>query len=161
MTTNSNQDQTTSSMLRSARECMAYHKQVCLPNQAAGPTWLPPKDHTPGLWKHQTQPITFCLIVDDFAIKYVRTVHAQHLLVTLQEHYKITIDWDTRLFIGITLNWEYNTHMVTLSMPGYITSTLKQFNHPTPTKPEHCPYKLPPPQYGVRVQMMENADTTP
>ena len=24
-----------------------------------------------GLWKHKTRPISFCLVVDDFAVKYV------------------------------------------------------------------------------------------
>eukprot|EP00978_Attheya_sp_CCMP212_P006674 scaffold15489_cov53-Attheya_sp.AAC.2 len=26
---------------------------------------------TPGLFRHITRPVTFCLVVDDFAIKYV------------------------------------------------------------------------------------------
>ena len=26
--------------------------------------------HTPGLWKHQSKPIQFMLVVDDFGIKY-------------------------------------------------------------------------------------------
>jgi hypothetical protein len=30
-----------------------------------------PGRHTPGLWLHTTRPITFSLIVDDFAAKYV------------------------------------------------------------------------------------------
>jgi hypothetical protein len=30
-----------------------------------------PARHTPGLWLHKTQPITFTLVVDDFAVEYV------------------------------------------------------------------------------------------
>jgi hypothetical protein len=30
-----------------------------------------PARHTPGLWLHKTKPISFTLIVDDFAVKYV------------------------------------------------------------------------------------------
>jgi hypothetical protein len=30
-----------------------------------------PARHTPGLWLHKTTPITFSLMVDDFAVKYV------------------------------------------------------------------------------------------
>jgi hypothetical protein len=35
--------------------------------------------HTPGLWLHKTRPISFTLIVDDFAVKYVGKQHAEHL----------------------------------------------------------------------------------
>ena len=28
-----------------------------------------PCDTTPGLWKHESRPITFCLVVDDFGVK--------------------------------------------------------------------------------------------
>jgi hypothetical protein len=35
-----------------------------------------PVRHTPGLWLHQTRPISFTLIVDDFAVKYVDKQHA-------------------------------------------------------------------------------------
>ena len=34
---------------------------------------------TPGLWKHDTCPITFCLVVDDFGIKYEGREHFEHL----------------------------------------------------------------------------------
>jgi hypothetical protein len=30
-----------------------------------------PARHTPGLWLHKTRPISFTLVVDDFAVKYV------------------------------------------------------------------------------------------
>ena len=39
---------------------------------------------TPGLWKHDTQPISFSLVVDDFGVKYVGKENAQHLLDTVQ-----------------------------------------------------------------------------
>ena len=39
-----------------------------------------PVPHTPGLWRHQWQPITFCLVVDDFGVKYIGKEHADHLI---------------------------------------------------------------------------------
>jgi hypothetical protein len=33
-----------------------------------------------GLWKHKTKPICFCLVVDDFAIKYVNRADMDHLI---------------------------------------------------------------------------------
>ena len=44
----------------------------------------------PGLWKHQTRPITFTLVVDDFGVKYVGIEHAQHLESVLKQHYAVT-----------------------------------------------------------------------
>jgi hypothetical protein len=38
---------------------------------------------TPGLWKHDTQPISFALVIDDFGVKYVGEENAQHLLNTV------------------------------------------------------------------------------
>jgi hypothetical protein len=38
-----------------------------------------PARHTPGLWLHKTRPISFTLVVDDFAVTYVGKQHAEHL----------------------------------------------------------------------------------
>jgi hypothetical protein len=38
-----------------------------------------PARHTPGIWLHKTQLISFTLVVDDFAVKYVGKQHAEHL----------------------------------------------------------------------------------
>ena len=45
--------------------------------------------HTPGLWKHTTQLISFTLVVDNFGIKYVGRKHNDHLLGVLKQHYKL------------------------------------------------------------------------
>jgi hypothetical protein len=39
---------------------------------------------TPGFWKHDTRPISFTLVVDDFGVKYVGEENAQHLLDAVQ-----------------------------------------------------------------------------
>jgi hypothetical protein len=38
-----------------------------------------PSRHTPGLWLHMTQPISFTLVVEDLAVKYVGKQHAEYL----------------------------------------------------------------------------------
>jgi hypothetical protein len=48
--------------------------------------------HVNGLFKHTTLPIQFCLIVDDFGVKYVGRDNALHLVNLLASHYKITQD---------------------------------------------------------------------
>ena len=42
---------------------------------------------TPDLWKHKNRPIKFCLVMDDFGVKYVGSKHAQHLKTILEQHY--------------------------------------------------------------------------
>ena len=37
----------------------------------------------PGLWKHDTQPISFTLMVDNFGVKYVKEEHVEHLMIVL------------------------------------------------------------------------------
>ena len=88
-----------------------------------------PCRHTPGLWKHETRNLQFCLIVDDFGVKYSDKADANHLIATLQKKYKISIDWEGRLFCGITITWDYLNGNVTLSMPGYVAKCLIRFKH--------------------------------
>jgi hypothetical protein len=52
-----------------------------------------PCANTPGLFRHVDLPITFCLVVDDFGIKYVGEEHAYHLLACWQLLYTVTTDW--------------------------------------------------------------------
>ncbi len=47
----------------------------------------------PGLRTHDTQPIQFTLVVDDFGVKNVNKEHALHLYKVLEAHYKLTCDW--------------------------------------------------------------------
>jgi hypothetical protein len=48
---------------------------------------------TRGQWKHDTCPISFSLVVDNFGIKYVGKENAQHLLDTVWHYYKCSCDW--------------------------------------------------------------------
>jgi len=87
---------------------------------------------TPGLWMHNTRPIQFTLVVDDFAVRYTDTADATHLMSALRQHYQVTEDWDTTRYCGMTLKWDYQNRTVDLSMPGYIDRALKRFQHPQP-----------------------------
>ena len=66
--------------------------------------------HTPGLWKHQTRPVTFTLVVNDFGIQCVGKQHAEHLIQCLEEHYELETDWTGGLHCGINLEWSYDEH---------------------------------------------------
>ena len=114
----------------------------------------------PGLWKHDTRPIQFTLVVDDFGVKYVGEEHAKHLKATLEEHYKLTCDWTGRRYIGITLDWDYKRRQVHLSMPNYVAKALKQFQHKV-RKLQHSPYPSAPIIYGAKKQYATQKSSAP
>ena len=117
--------------------------------------------YVPGLWKHDTRPIQFTLVVDDFGVKYVGEEHAQHLKSVLEEHYKVTTDWTGTRYIGITLDWDYDKRQVHLSMPGYVKKALKQFQHVWKGKTQDSPFQSEPIRYGAKKQYAKNASTSP
>jgi hypothetical protein len=45
-----------------------------------------------GLWKHKTRPICFCIVVDDFAVKYINQEDGNHLINTIRKYYPMTVD---------------------------------------------------------------------
>ena len=87
---------------------------------------------TPGLWTHETRPISFSLVVDDFGVKYVGEEHAQHLLSVVRQYYKCSCDWDGERCCGLTLKWDYEGQKVHLTMPNYVSKALTRFQHPPP-----------------------------
>ena len=115
----------------------------------------------PGFWTHAWRPICFALCVDDFGIKYVGKEHADHLIQTLKGHYEISVDWNGRHYIGLTLQWDYRNRLVHLSMPGYCEKAGQRFQHPKPNKPQHQPYPSTPRTYGNTPQMCASTDTSP
>ena len=99
-------------------------------------------EHTPGLWTHKWRPITFSLCLDDFGVKYVGKIHADHLLTVLKAHYKISKDWSGKKYLGLDLDWDYVQQKVHLSMLTYVADAIKRFNHQRPRKPQDQPYPL-------------------
>ena len=50
-----------------------------------------PVPRTPELWKHDTKPIFFSLVVDAFGVNYIGKENADHLIQVLQKIYTISI----------------------------------------------------------------------
>ncbi len=116
---------------------------------------------TPGLWKHDTHPISFSLVVNDFGVKYVGKENAQHLLDTVRHYYKCSCDWEGEQYCGLTLKWDYEGKKVHVLMPGYVTKALTRFQHPQPVKSQDQPYLHTKPNYGAKTQHAMAEDTTP
>jgi hypothetical protein len=116
---------------------------------------------TPGLWKHETRPLAFTLVVDDFGVKYTNQDDADHLLHTLEKLYTVSTDWTGSKYCGMTLTWDYKNRTCDISMPGYIDRALHRFSHPQPSRPQHAPHAWQRPIYGARTQYATDEDTSP
>ncbi|KAL7460263.1 hypothetical protein ACHAXS_000725 [Conticribra weissflogii] len=115
---------------------------------------------TPGLFKHESRPIQFTLVVDDFGVKYVRMEHAQHLIQTLKKYYTISEDWEGELYCGVTLKWNYNESYANISMPGYVQKMLQRSNT-TPPPNHNIPLTLPPQRNMEKRHKNPSPKTTP
>jgi hypothetical protein len=120
-----------------------------------------PTQHTHGLWNHDTRPISFSLVEDDFVVKYVGREHAEHLMACIRKNYNISSNWNGGAYCGLTLDWDYKKCTVDLSMPGYIKAALHKYQHPAPARPEHAPHTWNPPIYGAKTQFVNDKTTSP
>jgi hypothetical protein len=120
-----------------------------------------PARHTPGLWLHHTRPISFTLVVDDFAVKYVGKQHNEHLRKALLKTYELTTDWTATVYSGIILRWDYKNRTCDISMPGYVSNVLRKFQHDAPKHPQHTPSRYVTPVYGTKTQYATKDETPP
>ena len=95
---------------------------------------------TPGLWRHQTRPLQFSLVVDDFWIKYKRQEDITHLLGALKTIYKISEEWDGKLYCSLNLEWDYYKREVLVSMPNLCDQSTSQISR---SHPKACPICTP------------------
>jgi hypothetical protein len=120
-----------------------------------------PARHTPGLWLQKTRPISFTLVVDDFAVQYVGKQHAEHLRNALLHTYELTTDWTATVYSGMTLKWDYDKRTCDISMPGYVSNVLSKFQHDPPNHPQHTPSRYVTPVYGAKTQYATRDETPP
>jgi hypothetical protein len=119
--------------------------------------------HTPGLWKHESRPISFTLVVDDFGVKYINKEDAQHLNAVLR---CTTLSPAIGKAVSIVVspsNGITSTRRVYLSMPDMSKShpTLLHILQKYGRRKHDAPTNTTSPQYGAKVQMTEPPDTTP
>jgi hypothetical protein len=99
--------------------------------------------------------------VDDFGVKYVGREHAEHLMACIKKKYNISSDWNGTDYCGLTLDWDYKSRTVDLSMPGYIKSALHKYQLPAPACPEHAPHTWNPLIYGAKTRFVKEVTTSP
>jgi hypothetical protein len=109
-------------------------------------------DNTPGLWYHESHPVSFTLVVNNFGVKSIGKDHAMHLIESIKKTYTLTKDWTRNLYCGISLEWDYINRTVDISMPNYIKKKLQEYNHVLPKRPHYCPYLPKPQKVGSEAQ---------
>ncbi len=88
--------------------------------------------------------------------------HLKHLFAALWiETYKIVEDWKGNLYCGIYLAWNNDKQYVNIAIPAYVAKQLLWYEHPHPTKPQHCPYNPNPIKYGQDNQATDPINTSP
>ena len=82
-------------------------------------------------------------------------------VVQCKKIYTISEDWEAKLYIGISLKWDYSKRTVDLSIPGYVTAALQRFRHQLKNTRQSSLHHHVPPTYGARLQFAEPEDNTP
>jgi hypothetical protein len=107
---------------------------------------------TQGLWKHESWPLAFTLVVDNFGVKYESKDDVDHLIASIKSTNKLTKDWTGNLYCGISLDWDYINQTVDTSMPGYIKKKLQEYNHVLPGCMQACQHSPEPKKFGANAQ---------
>ncbi len=113
------------------------------------------------LWSHDKCPIIFCLVVDDFAVKYTWIEDVNHLLAVLKQDYTATKDWEATKYLGLAIQWDHIKQKLHLWMPGYVKKALICFKHKMPEKKQDSPHPHIIPAYGQKIQYAANEDNSP
>ena len=110
-----------------------------------------PVRHTPSLWVHDSNSISFTLVVDDFGVKYTNPQDFGHLVRALRSLYTITVDRPGTKYLGLHLDWDYSARRVRITMPDYVRRTLERFRHVL-SRARNTPAPCVPRTYGSGIQ---------
>jgi hypothetical protein len=61
----------------------------------------------------------------------------------------------------MTLKWDYDMRKCDISMPGYVSNVLSNFQHDAPKHPQHTPSWCVTPVYGAKTQYATKDETPP
>jgi hypothetical protein len=120
-----------------------------------------PARHTPCLYKHESRPVTFSLVVDDFGIKYKGEDNLQHLLTSIRELYILKVDPTGGKYVGLTIQFDRKARTCAISMPGYVQKALERFGITKGSSNTNSPAIYTPPKYGQSEQLTVIDDSAP
>jgi hypothetical protein len=115
----------------------------------------------PCLYKHATNGVSFVLVVDDFAVKYLKDDSLNHLVNTLKDAgYELSVDLKASKFCGLDIKYNKREGWIEISCKGYVDKVLHRFRH-RKFKKESSPMVYVTPNFGEKIQMAKDdpADT--
>ena len=116
---------------------------------------------TVGLFKDELRDISFTLVVDDFGIKWTNKDDLDHLIQSLEKKYKMKVDMDSKQYVGIDLQFNYQNRTLICSMDDYIDTALQELQHVIPKQHFKGPSKHTQPTYGAKIQYVEEDQSPP
>ena len=117
---------------------------------------------TDGLFKQVTCDISFTLLVDNFGIKYTREEDVRHLIKIMRKKYSFKVDFNSKQYIGIHLDWDYDKRELKCSMKVYVEQALTELEHVLTNKCHFlAPSKGSIPNQWAKIQYATNDDSNP
>jgi hypothetical protein len=109
-------------------------------------------DLVPCLFKHETRPISFSLIVDDLGVKYVNNEDIQHLIDAISPRWKVKLNATGNRYIGMNLKWDYDPNNPSLEISNLETvpKSFARFDKDNNIKARKTPSKYTAPTYGYK-----------
>jgi hypothetical protein len=99
--------------------------------------------NTPCLFRHHTGEIMFCLVVDDFGVRYKSQADTDHIISTLEKYYyKLKVRSLGDVYLRMAIAFDQPNKTVSISMPGYVKKMLQRCR-PQYLLPGHRPTKIP------------------
>jgi hypothetical protein len=115
----------------------------------------------PALWKHESKPIQFVLVVDDFGIKIPEKGRFGSPHPNAREILRCQCRSQGERIRENPVRWDYENRKVHLSMAPYLQKALQQFDNIIPSKRQDSPYPYTEPKYGAKQQFAEYDTSAP
>ena len=109
----------------------------------------------PCIYKHVSSSVQFCLVVDDFAVRFknMNRSDLDHLVATIRNGgYDLSVDYKALKFVGMDIEYNKKEKWLEISCKGYVQKLLHRFRHCN-IKPEQSPMVYVPPNYGAKIQL--------
>ena len=113
----------------------------------------------PCLFTHVTDDIHFCLVVDDYGVKYTHIDQFHRLIAVLSKLHHVKASPIATTFLGFTIRHDRLNRLIILSMPNYIPNMLLRFR-PNGVRPAKSPSIYAPPTYGSTAPQAATLDSS-
>ena len=91
--------------------------------------------------------------MDNFGVKYFNKENEDHILYYLRKYYVVSMDWVGKIYLVLSINWDYEKVHIDICIPDSLLKSLACFQHQKPKPPQYAPYFWTVNAYFQRLQM--------